>query len=437
MVIWYINGRECLRLAIIAHRAPEKEDHTLEKHIEGVLHYGLKHANSFDPYGITAIAAIAHDLGKKTNEFQHYIRSDTKVRGTVKHALGGSLTLNSIEPKDERLLIAGMIVAGHHAGVPSFIELYHEKLNNVEGYLKFVPEMSLKEITHIKEILSKSLSIKSEDRLHFAYLEMLGRMCYSALVDADYLDTETYMDHGKSLDRAQIKSHSIVRLHNILMMHMDEKMKQSDKTLLNERRKNVFFSCVKEGIAPIPFRSLNVPTGVGKTLASMGYALTHAKEHHKTRVIVAIPYTSIIEQNANEYKQIFGESSVLEHHSQMELNEEDEKHSSTKLAIENWDCPIVVTTTVQLFESLFSNRPSKCRKLHRITNSIIILDEFQKLPTHLLKPIFAMLDILIKKFNVTVLVSSATPLSFDRLDLFGNLENSPVEIIDNNELMLE
>lgn len=186
------------------------------------------------------------------------------------------------------------------------------------------------------------------------------------------------------------------------------------------------------------FRSLIVPTGLGKTLASIAYGLEHIKHFNKKRIIVALPLVNIIDQTAKVYKEVFGAEAVLEQHSQMSyVDDTGEAMERAKLAAENWDSyPIIVTTTVELFESLFSNRTSKTRKLHRLADSVIILDEFQKLPIHVLAPIFESLHTLMTYFNVTVVLCSATPLSFDNAQLVGNM-GKPVGIWEQNDCLFK
>ncbi|MFX3629260.1 MAG: CRISPR-associated helicase Cas3' [Ectobacillus sp.] len=420
----------------IAHSSPDgkKQPQSLEHHTNGVFERSVVYSCSFDPYGITPIAALAHDLGKMTKEFQAYIQSDNPKKGSVKHALGGTLVLNTVA--DIRAQLAGMIVAGHHAGLPDARNLYNEKVPNAESYLRNLPHITNKEKQKIQGVLQGYTPLPNLDN-EPAYVDLLVKMCFSALVDADFLDTEEYMDENRSKKRHHDCSLTVEDLSEKLQQHMNQLMKQAKESPLNNRRAAIYQACIEEGASSIPFRSLNVPTGLGKTLSAMGYALEHAKQFNKKRVIVAIPFTSIIDQNAEVYTNVFGADSVLEHHSQtQDIADENEEMSPSRLATENWDRPIIVTTTVQLFESLFSNKTSKCRKLHNIVDSIIILDEFQKLPIGLLKPIFTVLKTLIQKFNVTVVVSSATPLSFDKRELLGNID-APVEICSFNHQLFE
>lgn len=428
-----INGGSKL---IIAHSSPDgkKVPQSLEDHTEGVMKKAIEFSQSFDPFGITAVAALAHDLGKKTQEFQDYIRSDDPKRGTVRHALGGTMVLNEIQ--DVRATLSGLLVAGHHSGLPDADKL-NERISNAVSYLKRVPEISKHEKEQIKNILKRFKSLPHVTKESTAYANLLLKMCFSALVDADFQDTERYMDQVKSDARKAVTKASMEALYQKLTLHMTRLMDQSDASPLNKRRKEVYEACIQEALKSSSFRSLNVPTGLGKTLAAMGFALKNARKYKKRRVICAIPFVSIIDQNAEVYKSVFGDDNILEHHSQVSFSEDkDEEMCPMRLAAENWDRPIIVTTTVQLFESLFSNKTSKCRKLHNIADSVIILDEFQQLPFKVLAPIFKKLKTLMDHFNVTVLVTSATPLSFDKPELFGCID-PPEEIYKKNRLLFE
>lgn len=435
-----------IKIKYIAHYSASEgqKAHDLDAHIRGMYFRARRFSRSFDPYGITAIAVISHDLGKKSPQFQHYITSDIKIRGVIKHAIGGSIVLNDIlgSTQDERVIMAAAIVAGHHAGLPNLRRVFTDQIPNAEEYLKAIPLLSRDEMEIILRIIKrfqklqpevKTSTGKTDGKTVLAYKELLMRMCFSALVDSDYLDTERYFDSGKSMKRKG-QALSIQQLDDKLQLFMENLRNNASKIKVNILRNKVYKACREAAKYPIFFRALIVPTGLGKTLNSIAFGLEHAKRFNKKRVIVALPLVNIIDQTASVYKKVFGENSVLEHHSQMSYaDDEDETMDRGKLAAENWDSfPIIVTTTVELFESLFSNRTSKMRKLHRLSDSVIILDEFQKLPIHVLAPIFQALHILMDYFNVTVVLCSATPISFQRSELVGNM-GLPIEICANRE----
>jgi len=284
---------------------------------------------------------------------------------------------------------------------------------------------------------SNKINESSNEQLH-----LWVRMLFSCLVDADFLDTEKYMD-----EKGRGGYRSFSELKELFDNYMTEKKSDSE---LNKKRNEILEQCRNKASLPPGFFSLNVPTGGGKTLSSMAFALNHALKHDKKRIIMAIPYTSIIEQTAKVFKYgtdnndeieqrkkigkyLFGENQVVEHHSNLDPENESSKN---RLAAENWDAPIIVTTNVQLFESLFANRTSACRKLHNITNSIIILDEAQMLPPEYLKPILSVLKGLVDYFGVTVVMMTATqpaligkigiePNSFEGLTNITNIIDDP------------
>jgi len=180
---------------------------------------------------------------------------------------------------------------------------------------------------------------------------------------------------------------------------------------------------------------MTIPTGGGKTRAALGFAFTHAQTHKHRRVIVALPYTSILDQMASEYADIFGVDSFLPHYSTWQSPLEDENNQSESdkarsYAEENWDASLILTTAVQLFDSIFSNRPSDCRKLHRLAGSIIVLDEVQALPVNYLSPIVDVLSELVKNYGVTLLLSTATPVPLDLINTF-KIDHPPIELVSN------
>jgi CRISPR-associated endonuclease/helicase Cas3 len=234
------------------------------------------------------------------------------------------------------------------------------------------------------------------------------RMLFSCLVDADFLDTEAYMDPHKGTKRGNWPT--LEELHTAFDAYMADKARGAEDTDVNRARAIVLAqSRAKAAEAPGLF-SLTVPTGGGKTLSSLAFALEHAKKYEKRRIIYVIPYTSIIEQTADVFRTAFaaaGEDVLIEHHSNAEADPKQE-NSRSRLATENWDAPVIITTSVQFFESLFAAKTTRCRKLHNICNSIVVLDEAQLLPAEFLQPILDVLNLLSKHYGVTVVLSTAT-----------------------------
>ena len=368
-------------------------------HQSGVAILAEKFASEFGMAQFGRIMGLLHDKGKEQEEWQKYIRGVTgydKKYSAIKkgpnHSYVGAVIANN-HYKELAPLIAQPI-AGHHRGLYDYC-CYKEEIRR-----ELPKEISDNEIIPIQ--------MPNFPKMEKYDLHHLVRMLFSCLVDADSLDTESFMDPDQAKMRG---SHTtmeelLVRLEE----HLRKLKENSEDTVVNRVRNFVQEQCVKESQGNSGFYSLTVPTGGGKTLSSVLWALHHAVKNNLHRIIIAIPYTSIIVQTAATLKSIFGEENVLEHHSN--VNPEDIKDPELRermlLATENWDYPIIVTTNVQLFESLFSNKRSSCRKLHNIVKSVIILDEVQTLPLGFYKPIVHTLDTLHRVFGVSILFTTAS-----------------------------
>lgn len=247
--------------------------------------------------------------------------------------------------------------------------------------------------------------------------QFLGRMLFSALVDADYLDTEEFMSGG-AVQRDSGETFSV------LAERFDKYMsKFADKTgKLNEERQKILKSCIDAAEGERGIYKLTVPTCGGKTLSSMAFALRHLVKHGMSRIIYVIPYVSIIRQTVQEFEEIFGKDNVLGHYATADFwenpHEDEEMPTNEELASENWDKPIIVTTNVQFFESLYSNKTSRCRKIHNIADSVIIFDEAQMLPVGLLKPCIRAVSELAENYGCTSVLCTATQPMLD--GLFGD-----------------
>ena len=388
---------------IISHIYQDKTGHWViqsnENHSAGVAKLASQFAGEFGMSEWGKVLGLLHDKGKETDTFQQYIKKesgydpDIKICGKHHHAYVGGILAQKYYGKSSCNFFVNQIVS-HHTGL-------HDS-DEIKGIIdQEIP--SEVNIYHIKEKLNRpELNVQANDFHH------LARMLFSCLVDADFLDTEAFMDKESSALRQNKDT-----LNDLLPL-LENKLKdlkaKADCSEVNIIRNQIQQQCIEMADTPTGFYSLTVPTGGGKTLSSLVWAIKHAIKNGQKRVIIAIPYTSIIVQTASVLRSIFGEENVLEHHSCVNPEQiKDEKlKEKMKLATENWGYPIIVTTNVQLFESMFSNKPSACRKLHNIVNSVIILDEVQTLPMDYLQPIVDSLKTYHKLFNVSFLFTTAS-----------------------------
>ncbi|MBO7445703.1 MAG: CRISPR-associated helicase Cas3' [Bacteroidales bacterium] len=383
---------------IISHvRQSDMAIQSNDEHQQGVSELASKFAEVFGMAEWGRVLGLLHDKGKEKKAFQHHIIKESgldpkiKVDGDYRHAYVGALIATELFP-NLHLLIDNALI-GHHRG------LYDD------GDMRELMKSTIPDEVTVDEInayLEKPRVEKPKDIHH------LERMLYSCLVDADFLDTEAFMQPEQS--RLRGDHDSLATLEKRLEAFLAGLKKNAPDTEVNRIRNEVQNWCVKESVNPPDFYSLTVPTGGGKTLASVLWAIKHAVKNNLKRIIIAIPYTSIITQTASVLRNIFGKENVLEHHSNVDRSAFDDKElaQKMKLATENWDYPIIVTTNVQLFESLFSNKPSDCRKLHNIAKSVLILDEVQTLPTDFLQPIVDTFDTLKRVFGVSILFTTAS-----------------------------
>jgi CRISPR-associated endonuclease/helicase Cas3 len=388
--------------------------HALPDHLAAVAKLSKQAAGKFCAAELGHWAGYWHDLGKFQPDFGKYLDSPTARRGPD-HSSAGMIHAAGV------LELLAFVIGGHHGGLSNREDLrgrlkekqaaaqIRQALEIARRVLpSFSPGASLSE--SLPTFLRGQQGVSGRDLQRAA--EFFVRMLFSALVDADFLDTEAHFHPEQTVDRAT----------DVALGQLWARFEASQTQLiecstggLNHARAEIYQYCRTAAIARQGFFRLTVPTGGGKTRSVLGFALPHAAHHGLDRVIVAIPFTSIIEQTADVYRGIFGDEDglVLEHHSAVVQDELDNDLATAecswgRLACQNWDAPIVVTTTVQLFESLFANRPSRCRKLHNLARSVIILDEVQTLPPGLLEPILDVLRELVAHYGVTVVFSTAT-----------------------------
>jgi len=409
-------------------RSDKSDWQFLSNHLIKVGNLAEEFAGAFNCAEYGKAAGLLHDLGKYTVEFQKRLEGK---HPKVDHATRGAKI--ALDKYGQCGYFIAYAIAGHHAGLAN--GEYHEdqKLTPLTERLSKTNLPDIKSawkneiIPHLtKKLPVPPLNIK-KDFGCFQYT-FLSRMILSCLVDADRLDTEAFCNKAAGLalvSRGQYPSLTQLKTNfdqSLQAFNSDEDINQKRTRILSAVRHNA--KTFEAGLF-----SLTVPTGGGKTLASMAFALDHAETYQKRRIIYVIPFTSIIEQNAAVFRKQFGEEykdAVIEHHSafndpaiESTIKQADSK-TKLKMAMENWDAPVIVTTVVQFMESLFSNRTSDCRKLHRIANSVVIFDEAQTLPMHLLRPCMAAIDELARNYACSIVLCTATQPAFTEEDGFVN-----------------
>ncbi len=359
-----------------------------------------------------------HDLGKYSKAFQDYLLRSNDFNAScegigkrVDHSSAGAQHANNALPKGISRLFA-YAIAGHHSGLADA----HSTTGITSSGLNERLRKPIEPIQHLlpKEVLeAPTLSIpdlafdtSNTGRLAFQ-TSAFCRFLFSSLCDADFLATERFMSPKQFRQRPAAKRRDLANMQMELNKFLNDLNKAQKASDVNGHRAEILYAARSAATHPPGFHSFTVPTGGGKTLASLSFGLAHALNHDLARVIYAIPYTSIIEQTADVFRNVFSSdpNRVLEHHSNVDPENES---LVSRLASQNWDAPLVVTTNVQFFESLFANRTSHCRKLHRIAKSVIILDEAQMIPVDYLQPCLEMLRTLVDLFGCTIVLCTAT-----------------------------
>lgn len=412
---WYAHSRE---------GRPESEWETQRQHAWKTAGGARRRGEKFGLGSIAEAAAQVHDLGKFQPEFLAYMRGLT-AKGPDHSSAGAVYAIDYLGRPGPLIAHA---VAGHHTGLKDALL---ESGGRIERYrAKLPPVLARAKADNFSFPLEPVLGAFDIDREGQGFqTAFLIRMLFSCLIDADRIATETFMAGGAPADRDFTATPS--DLADELMRFMNRAARDRQEsgvagTRVNRLRSQVLDAVAGQADAPQGIFTLTVPTGGGKTLTSLRFALDHAKAHKLDRVIVVIPFTSVIEQSAGVYREALAPfaDQILEHHSAFEdleaeaRAEREEGRTALQLATETWDAPLVVTTAVQFFESLFAARTSRCRKLHNIARSVVVLDEAQTMPLHLLRPCVAALKELQRNYSTSVVLCTATQpaLSFDPAD---------------------
>ena len=420
---------------------PECDWEPLRKHLDEVATLAEEHASAFGVVGLGRLAGRWHDLGKYAPEFQRYLRESYAAgrrTGMVDHSTAGAKHAASAVNDPMHRLALAFAIAGHHAGLAdasgSEDASLKRRLTSPPPESKAAIEAARVAAADLLAPIQASVPRMIMDRCKpssgagLAQATLI-RMLFSCLIDADRLATQRFTEPDTAAERSRPRP-KVADLVASLDEHIDAKAaaKRGDPSPADVHRAALLAACREKAALPPGIFSLTAPTGSGKTLSSMAFALRHAAAYGMRRVIYALPFTTVTEQNAEEYRRAFAGhgDAVLEHHSaydserfretggqtpraaDADAGSFDPRERRRRMAAENWDAPVVVTTNVQLFESLFSAHPSDCRKLHRIARSVIVLDEAQTLPPNLLKPTLAILDELAASYGCSVVLCSAT-----------------------------
>ncbi len=398
---------------------PQEQWQELFEHLHGVADMAARFAAPFGGQDWAHAAGLLHDVGKCKPEFQKYLvrtaQGAYRGRSGIDHSTAGAKLADAARTPLKRIL--AYCLAGHHGGLPDGAGNGGSTLT--DRLRKDLPGCVASVLDTQPAIPASLPFTPSRDKRLGFQAAFFTRMVFSCLVDADFLDTEAFMDQGRGdsrqgwADLSELAGRFFPTLEGLV-----SKARRERDSQVNRIRREVLEQCLQDADLRPGLFSLTVPTGGGKTLSSLAFALRHAEQHGKRRIIYVIPYMSIIEQNAAVFRDFLDPDArgdaVLEHHSSFDFKkgqedeEEDPAAARAKLASENWDAPVIATTAVQFFESLFAARTSRCRKLHNIANSVVILDEAQMLPRELLLPCLEAIRELALNYKTTIVLCTAT-----------------------------
>ena len=417
-----------------AHYSPEDGRYQLLRdHLEGTASLARQFSEPFGCGVLAEVCGLLHDYGKYSLEFQRRIRG-ANIR--IDHSTPGGQFICDQNKNDKtgylRQAVAFCVMGHHGKGLPDGGSASDsEGETTLHGRLHrrspdctpFLSECKLPNIEPPKIAINDGFSAA-----------FFIRMVFSAMVDADYLDTETFFQKDSVLRGG---FDGIPNLYHKLLSYVKQKylFTENEKEPLNQHRNALLKSCLNAASEDTGLFTLTAPTGSGKTVSSLAFALRHATKMGKRRVIFIVPYNTVIEQNAAVFESILGSENILQHHSNMQYNRNDddgvalysEEENRKRYSVENWDYPVIVTSCVQFFESLFAAQPGKCRKLHNISNSVLIFDEAQTIPLPLLLPCTRVIQELVLNYGCTAVLATATQSAIE--NYFGPL--SLREITEN------
>ncbi|MBN1381227.1 MAG: CRISPR-associated helicase Cas3' [Deltaproteobacteria bacterium] len=413
------------------------EIHLLSKHLHETAEISSSFAWKEDYKSIFYLAGLLHDLGKYQIAFQVYIRNGGR-RGSVPHASWGAGYARC-----KSMLETSFVIDGHHKGIPDNstwkVDTEPFKRNEIDEFKNVVDRFVLENNINEGDLKKEALGEISKTPSH---REVFIRYLFSALTDSDWLSTEKHFDK----EIAEIRPDITLPIEKMINKLEAEFSSMPKEGKINQMRNEARRQALQKADEPCGFYSLSLPTGMGKTLISIAWALRHAQTNNLKRIMIVLPFVNIIDQTAQILKDLFGSELVLEHHSS--FNEDDTAtrdddgnysliEQRKKLACENWNYPVILTTTVQFFESLFSNRPSKCRKVHNIADSVVIFDEVQTLPKEVILPTLQMLKDVQTLMKTSFLFCTATQPAFEKRKGFDGIDNIQPLINDSAEMYKE
>jgi len=436
-----------------AHSSPDnsplpegnKEDwHLLKTHLFTVGHDAARKAALWGFQDEAMLAGLLHDLGKYSDNFQK--RLDGRMSGVNHWSQGAYWAWKN------QAWLAALAIYGHHVGIPPYSVLQKLAKNPKDESMTWnVPEPLLELKIRFEQDGLSLPTIKTKVPKEKARFAMAVRMLFSALCDADFIDTETHFNqYAPEKSRPHAVKLQAEKALKIVLDHIHKKPKPSNMKAqrVYEARQSVLQDCLNKSELNERLFTLTAPTGSGKTLSSVAFALKHAVRYGLRRIIIVIPYLSIIEQTAKELRElfepVFGEHYILEHHSmadrsqtedrnQQKKDAEGEKERRRRLLAQNWDAPLIITSSVQFFESLFADQSTTCRKLHNIAKSVVYFDEAQTLPPHLARATLETLNALMQDYGVTVVFGTATQPAFKSLSKSISGGWQPKEILSHPE----
>lgn len=440
--------------------------HRLDRHLCDVAERARRYAEPWDAGDLTFVAGLWHDIGKYAPDWQAFLRevgkdasatdadpdqgNGKRPRGPDHSSAGAMHARATLGENTPFARLISFVIAGHHCGLadfqalrsrlsrPELCDRYARVVATADPNIVAPPDSILRFRERFSADTKSDPSAKDARNRSF---ELLVRMTFSALTDADFLDTEAFSKSAAPEQKTENRQgwYPLERYDKILTSYLDSRAAEPETPVVAQRR-SILTWCRTSATGPRGAYTLTAPTGAGKTLSSLAFALRHAATNGQERVVVALPFLSILDQTASVFREIFspqlGDRVLVEHHSSITPEIDTD---ANRVASENWDAPLIVTTQVQLFDSLFSNRSAACRKLHNLANSVVVLDEVQSLPSGLLDPILDVLQELRCRYGTTLLLMTATQPSLHRRAIGGWpepkpwLDPAPIEIVPVGE----